>query len=73
MKMSLNSPAKYLYDLYGNTIKDISKGKSQRFYKLYDHTSKDICTISYVYIYVYIYEHIYMHIYMKTDIIKVQF
>lgn len=45
MRMNLNSPARYLYDLYGRKIKDISKGKWQRFCKLYGTISKVIYII----------------------------
>ncbi|XP_006864969.1 PREDICTED: doublecortin domain-containing protein 1 [Chrysochloris asiatica] len=31
MKMDLNSPARYLYDLYGRKIEDISHGQSRHF------------------------------------------
>lgn len=58
--MNLNSPARYLFDLYGRKIKDISKGKWQRFYKLYDNILKDI----------YIILFLLYTVKRKTDIIK---
>ena len=45
MRMNLNAPARYLYDLYGRKIKEISKGKWQRVCKLCDTISKDIYII----------------------------
>lgn len=58
--MNLNSPAKYLFDLYGRKIKDISKGKWQRFCKLYDNIMKGIYIILFLF---YTFKR-------KTDIIK---
>uniref|UniRef100_A0A8C4M3X3 DCDC1 second doublecortin-like domain-containing protein n=1 Tax=Equus asinus asinus TaxID=83772 RepID=A0A8C4M3X3_EQUAS len=60
MRMNLNSPARYLYDLYGRKIKDVSKGKWQRFCKLYDNTLKGIYIILFL---LYTFKR-------KTDIIK---
>ena len=58
--MNLNSPARYLFDLYGRKIKDISKGKWQRFCKLYDNIMKGIYILLFL---LYTFKR-------KTDIIK---
>lgn len=50
MKMKLNSPARYLFDLYGRKIKDISKGKWQRFCKLEANVMKGIYIICFYFI-----------------------